>query len=172
MQDKTDRLLDFIDYLRAEERSAGTIEKYMRDVRKFFCWLGDKTLEKVQVSAWKAHLLTDGYAAICNAHDPGIVSSLLCEDRTGGLHVETALLPGQSGPFFGRMASDLFQVSENPVFSGMKERVDKGTGTSVRGAHRDLAVAAYLYGGCFPAAVYDLVCKWKFHVITSKTSVT
>ena len=62
MQDKTDRLLDFIDYLRTEERSAGTIEKYMRDVRKFFCWLGDKTLEKVQVSAWKAHLLTDGYA--------------------------------------------------------------------------------------------------------------
>ncbi len=117
-------------------------------------------------------LLTDGYAAICNAHDPGIVSSLLCEDRTGGLHVETALLPGQSGPFFGRMESDLFQVSENPVFSGMKERVDKGTGTSVRGAHRDLAVAAYLYGGCFPAAVYDLVCKWKLHVITSKTSVT
>ncbi|EOQ35830.1 tyrosine-type recombinase/integrase [Butyricicoccus pullicaecorum] len=62
MQDKTDRLSDFIDYLRTEERSAGTIEKYMRDVRKFFCWLGDKTLEKVQVSAWKAHLLTDGYA--------------------------------------------------------------------------------------------------------------
>ena len=62
MQDKTDRLSDFIDYLRTEERSAGTIEKYMRDVRKFFCWLGDKTLEKVQVSAWRAHLLTDGYA--------------------------------------------------------------------------------------------------------------
>lgn len=62
MQDKTDRLSDFIDYLRTEERSAGTIEKYMRDVRKFFCWLEDKTLEKVQVSAWRAHLLTDGYA--------------------------------------------------------------------------------------------------------------
>ena len=62
MQDTIGHLSDFAAYLRAEERSAGTIEKYMRDVRKFFCWLGDKTLEKVQVSAWKAHLLTDGYA--------------------------------------------------------------------------------------------------------------
>ena len=50
MQDQTSYLSDFADYLRAEERSEGTIEKYMRDVRKFFCWLADKTLEKVQVS--------------------------------------------------------------------------------------------------------------------------
>ena len=62
MQDQTSYLSDFADYLRAEERSAGTIEKYMRDVRKFFCWLADKSLEKVQVSAWRAQLLADGYA--------------------------------------------------------------------------------------------------------------
>lgn len=62
MQDQTSYLSDFADYLRAEERSAGAIEKYMRDVRKFFCWLADKSLEKVQVSAWRAQLLADGYA--------------------------------------------------------------------------------------------------------------
>lgn len=62
MQDQTSYLSDFADYLRAEERSAGTIEKYMRDVRKFFCWLADKSLEKAQVSAWRAQLLSDGYA--------------------------------------------------------------------------------------------------------------
>ena len=62
MQDQTSYLSDFADYLRAEERSAGTIEKYMRDVRKFFCWLADKSLEKAQVSAWRAQLLADGYA--------------------------------------------------------------------------------------------------------------
>ena len=50
MQDTIGHLSDFAAYLRTEERSAGTIEKYMRDVRKFFCWLADKTLEKVQVS--------------------------------------------------------------------------------------------------------------------------
>ena len=31
-------------------------------MRKFFCWLADKSLEKVQVSAWRAQLLSDGYA--------------------------------------------------------------------------------------------------------------
>lgn len=62
MQDQTSYLSDFADYLRTEERSEGTIEKYMRDVRKFFCWLADKGLEKVQVSAWRAQLLADGYA--------------------------------------------------------------------------------------------------------------
>ncbi|OUP51949.1 integrase, partial [Butyricicoccus pullicaecorum] len=58
MQGKTDCLSDFAMHLRAEERSAGTIEKYLRDVRKFFCWLADKSLEKAQVSAWRAQLLS------------------------------------------------------------------------------------------------------------------
>lgn len=62
MQDTIGHLSDFAAYLRTEERSEGTIEKYMRDVRKFFCWLADKSLEKVQVSAWRAQLLSDGYA--------------------------------------------------------------------------------------------------------------
>ena len=62
MRDAINQLPAFEALLREDERSEGTIEKYMRDVRKFFCWLVDKTLEKVQVSAWRAHLLTDGYA--------------------------------------------------------------------------------------------------------------
>ena len=62
MQDQIDYLSDFAVYLRTEERSEGTIEKYLRDVRKFFCWLADKSLEKAQVSAWRAQLLSDGYA--------------------------------------------------------------------------------------------------------------
>lgn len=51
----------FAQQLRTDERSEGTIEKYLRDVRKFFGWLADRTLEKVQVSAWRAQLLADGY---------------------------------------------------------------------------------------------------------------
>ena len=62
MQDTIGHLSDFAAYLRAEERSEGTIEKYMRDVRKFFCWLGNEILGKTQVSAWRAQLLADGYA--------------------------------------------------------------------------------------------------------------
>ena len=62
MQDTIGHLSDFAAYLSTEERSEGTIEKYMRDVRKFFCWLGNEILGKTQVSAWRAQLLADGYA--------------------------------------------------------------------------------------------------------------
>lgn len=62
MQGKTDCLSDFAMHLRAEERSNGTIDKYMRDVRRFLSWKGDKALDKEQVSAWKGQLSVDGYA--------------------------------------------------------------------------------------------------------------
>lgn len=62
MQNLNGKLRAFAAQLREDERSAGTIEKYLRDVRKFFCWLADRTLEKAQASAWRTQLLTDGYA--------------------------------------------------------------------------------------------------------------
>lgn len=62
MHDTINQLQAFAAQLREDERSAGTIEKYLRDVRKFFCWLADRTLEKAQASAWRTQLLTDGYA--------------------------------------------------------------------------------------------------------------
>lgn len=52
----------FSDQLRAEERSEGTIEKYLRDVRRFFGWLKDRAVDKNEVTNWKAQLLSDGYA--------------------------------------------------------------------------------------------------------------
>lgn len=62
MYDLNDKLPAFAAQLREDERSQGTINKYLRDVRKFLEWLGGKVLEKVQVSAWREQLLTDGYA--------------------------------------------------------------------------------------------------------------
>ena len=61
MHDAMNQLSAFAEQLREEERSEGTIEKYLRDVRKFFYWLGDGTLEKTQASAWRTQLLADGY---------------------------------------------------------------------------------------------------------------
>lgn len=61
MQNLNGKLRAFAEQLRKDERSAGTIEKYLRDVRKFFYWLGDGTLEKTQASAWRTQLLADGY---------------------------------------------------------------------------------------------------------------
>ena len=47
------RLSDFEQFLHAEERSPGTIAKYLRDVRGFADWLGDRPLEKASAAGWK-----------------------------------------------------------------------------------------------------------------------
>ena len=49
-------------YLQQEERSASTIEKYLRDIRAFVVRLDGKVLTKESVCAWKEELLAQGYA--------------------------------------------------------------------------------------------------------------
>lgn len=51
-------------YLHAQERSASTIEKYLRDVRAFAHWLGGQPVDGAQITAWKEHLLKQGYAPV------------------------------------------------------------------------------------------------------------
>ena len=51
-------------YLRAEERSPGTIEKYLRDVRAFARWLDGRPVTKALAAGWKEHLLGQGYAPV------------------------------------------------------------------------------------------------------------
>lgn len=62
MRDRENQLFAFVDHLRGEERSEGTTQKYLRDVRKFLNWLQQRMLNKNEVSNWKAQLLSDGYA--------------------------------------------------------------------------------------------------------------
>ena len=47
--------------LREEERSAGTIENYVRHVRAFRVWNGDSPVTKEAAASWKEHLLEEGY---------------------------------------------------------------------------------------------------------------
>ena len=60
----------FAQYLQREERSAGTIDKYLRDVRQFAVWMGGKAVTKERVSGWKNALLAQG-------HTPSTVNSKL-----------------------------------------------------------------------------------------------
>ena len=48
--------------LLADERSAGTISKYRRDLTAFARWLGGRAVTKETAAGWKAHLLNHGYA--------------------------------------------------------------------------------------------------------------
>ncbi len=49
-------------YLRREEKSAATREKYLRDARSFARWLGGRPVTREAVAEWKDHLLKLRYA--------------------------------------------------------------------------------------------------------------
>ena len=51
-------------YLHVEERSPGTIEKYLQDVRAFARWLDGRPASKELVTGWKEHLISQGYAPV------------------------------------------------------------------------------------------------------------
>ena len=54
---------NFKSYLQNEERSAATVEKYVRDMLAFCEWLGEKTIDKNIVLAYKEHLI-ETYAPV------------------------------------------------------------------------------------------------------------
>ena len=54
----------YTEYLRQEERSEGTMEKYLRDLRAFAAYLDGRAVTKELASAWKAWLLDSGYAPV------------------------------------------------------------------------------------------------------------
>ena len=60
----SNQLTAYAAYLRAEERSPGTIENYIRHVRTFAVWAGDRPVSKELAAEWKASLLTRGYAPV------------------------------------------------------------------------------------------------------------
>lgn len=60
----TDKLEQFAQMLRQEERAKGTIEKYRRDVAAFAGWLAGRPVITETVGSWKAHLLGAGLAPV------------------------------------------------------------------------------------------------------------
>ena len=52
----------FLQLLREEERSAGTIENYQRHIKAFAAWAGEADVTRELAAKWKAHLLARGYA--------------------------------------------------------------------------------------------------------------
>ena len=66
---KHELLQEFAAYLKSEERCAGTVEKYLRDVSGFVVWLAERDLTKEQTTLWKEYLL--------ETHKPVTVNSML-----------------------------------------------------------------------------------------------
>ena len=59
-----EEITGFLQHLQAEDRSAGTIEKYLRDVRNFSAWLDEKPVSREHTAAWRDKLLEQGYAPV------------------------------------------------------------------------------------------------------------
>lgn len=55
-------LHEFADYLRREEKSCATLDKYLRDAKNFWAYADGGELTKELVTAWKQSLLKQGYA--------------------------------------------------------------------------------------------------------------
>ena len=51
-------------YLIGEERSTGTIQKYLRDTQEFLRWLDGRDVTKELAAQWRTHLLAEGYAPV------------------------------------------------------------------------------------------------------------
>ena len=58
----SEAIQSFKKYLREEEKSKNTIEKYLRDVRAFAAYLGGAAVTKETVIAYKNKLLSENYA--------------------------------------------------------------------------------------------------------------
>ena len=60
----------FTQGLHQAERSAGTVEKYRRDVQSFIAWLGARDVSHEAAAEWKQHLQEQGYS-------PATINSML-----------------------------------------------------------------------------------------------
>ena len=70
-----EHLSAFARRLAEEERSAGTVEKYLRDAGAFLEWLAGGPVSREAVTGWKAHLVRSGYR-------PATINSMLAALNT------------------------------------------------------------------------------------------
>ena len=79
---KINKINEFEIYLRNEERSAATIEKYMRDVRCFTAFIGDAAIDKQKVLDYKSKLGAEYAVVSANS----MIAAMNCFLRFCGWH--------------------------------------------------------------------------------------
>lgn len=56
-----EKITEYKEYLHTAERAPGTIDKYLRDVRRFAEWLNGRSVTKELTFLWKEYLIEQGY---------------------------------------------------------------------------------------------------------------
>ena len=59
-----ENISSYRDFLIGEERSPGTIDKYLRDINAFRLWLDGRAVTKESAADWKTFLSGEGYAPV------------------------------------------------------------------------------------------------------------
>ena len=77
-KDPAEQLRIFAQYLRREERSRGTVEKYLRDASAFVRWLNGRPVTKEAVLLWRDDLLARGYAPVTVKSMLAALHALFC----------------------------------------------------------------------------------------------
>lgn len=57
-----EQIRSYAHHLQMEEKRSATMEKYLRDIRAFACWLDGRGISKELTSEWKSHLVSQNYA--------------------------------------------------------------------------------------------------------------
>ena len=70
----SEQIAAYVRYLKQEERTPATLEKYLRDVRAFALWLDGEAVTKEVVTCWKERLLAEHRA-------PSTVNAALSAQR-------------------------------------------------------------------------------------------
>ena len=73
-----EQISEFGQWLRREEHSTGTVEKYVRDVTAFAIWLDGVTVTKEAAVQWKEHLVENGYAPVTVNSMVSALNSFFC----------------------------------------------------------------------------------------------
>ena len=103
--------------LRSDERSAGTISKYRRDLTAFARWLDGRAVTKETAAGWKSHLSQRGYA-------PRTINSMLASlnsfCRFAGLPIKVKFLKIQR-QIFRDSAKELTKEEYDRLLAAARE---------------------------------------------------
>lgn len=113
----TERIDAYCLSLLADERSAGTISKYRRDLTAFARWLDGRAVTKETAAGWKSHLSQQGYA-------PRTVNSMLASlngfCRFAGLPIKVKFLKIQR-QIFRDSAKELTKEEYDRLLAAARE---------------------------------------------------
>lgn len=113
----TERINAYCLSLLADERAAGTISKYRRDLTAFARWLDGRTVTKESAAGWKSHLSHCGYA-------PRTVNSMLAAVngfcRFAGLPIKVKFLKIQR-QIFRDSAKELTKAEYDRLLAAARE---------------------------------------------------